>query len=223
MMSHRLRHFAVALPMILLHILVLAFCSDSYAVDALISPGVFVPMKHNNKLMGASSASIRSVGLMKSSSNKSNNNNIQNDDGEEIFSYDQRSRFLSQSSSANITANYMDDLTPPEINWARDSILFSENPATKRNNAVVETWRLCRLYLPPVFTGTWSWRDPGITDRNPLGAIYNMIVVRIPTMGISVVYIKNLLEGHPLIMDFGQGAFEMSPVVVLSVLALILA
>ena len=45
----------------------------------------------------------------------------------------------------------------------------------------------------------------------------------IPTIGIGIVYIKNLVEGHPLIMDFGQGAFEMSPIAVFAVLALILA
>ena len=143
-------------------------------------------------------------------------------DEEEVFTYNVKSRFLITSSN-NTSANYLDDLTPPPINWARDSILFSENPATKRNNAAVQGWKLCRQYLPPVFTGTWPWRETNITERNPLGALYNMIVVRIPTIGIGIVYIKNLVEGHPLIMDFGQGAFEMSPIAVFAVLALILA
>ncbi len=143
-------------------------------------------------------------------------------DDEDVFVYDLQSRFFIDSSNST-SANYLDDLTPPPINWARDSILFSDNPATKRNNAAVDAWRLCRLYLPPVFTGTWSWRDTNITEKNPLGALYNMIVVRIPTMGIGLVYIKNLVDGHPLIMDFGQGAFEMSPIAVFAVLALILA
>lgn len=87
----------------------------------------------------------------------------------------------------------------------------------------MQVWKICRQYLPPVFTGTWPWRDSDITERNPLGALYNMIVVRIPTIGIGIVYVKNLIEGHPLIMDFGQGAFEMSPLAVFAVLALILA
>lgn len=144
------------------------------------------------------------------------------DDGEEVFIYNVKSRFLITSSNST-SHNYLDDLTPPPINWARDSILFSENPATKRNNAAVEVWKMCRQYLPPIFTGTWPWRDVNITERNPLGALYNMIVVRIPTIGIGMVYIKNLVEDHPLIMDFGQGAFEMSPIAVFAVLALILA
>ena len=145
-----------------------------------------------------------------------------NNKEEEVFTYNVKSRFLINSSNST-SANYLDDLTPPPINWARDSILFSENPATKRNNAAVQVWKICRQYLPPVFTGTWPWRDSNITERNPLGALYNMIVVRIPTIGIGIVYVKNLIEGHPLIMDFGQGAFEMSPLAVFAVLALILA
>lgn len=145
-----------------------------------------------------------------------------NNKEEEVFTYNVKSRFLINSSNST-SANYLDDLTPPPINWARDSILFSENPATKRNNAAVQVWKICRQYLPPVFTGTWPWRDSDITERNPLGALYNMIVVRIPTIGIGIVYVKNLIEGHPLIMDFGQGAFEMSPLAVFAVLALILA
>ena len=112
----------------------------------------------------------------------------------------------------------MDDLTPPPINFARDSLLFSENPATKRNNAAVHAWKACNQYLPPVFTGNWPWRNQQSMEQNPLEKLYNMVIVRIPTMGIGVVYIKNLLESHPLIMDFGQGPMEMSPIVVFSVL-----
>jgi hypothetical protein len=219
-------------------VLILAF----YAVDALVSPGrLLLPATATSSMRTSLSntgtptsvagSAIRKGGGVQVRSSKNDNNN--EDEAEESYFSDQRrSRFRTAktASSKNSTtastshhANYLDDLTPPPINWARDSILFSENPATARNNGVVETWRLCKEYLPPVFTGTWSWRDTSITDRNPLGAIYNMLVVRIPTMGIGFVYIKNLTEGHPLIMDIGQGAFEMSPVVVLSVLALILA
>ena len=60
-------------------------------------------------------------------------------------------------------------------------------------------------------------------EHNPFGALYNMVLVRIPTIGIALVYLHNLWEGHGWIVDFGRGAFEMSPIVVLSVLAFILA
>lgn len=190
-----------------------------FTTEALLSRQVQVPLQVLTKAHYSPTKVPRAL--------RNNNNNINiiddNDDEEEIFVYDLKSRFLINSSNSSTSANYLDDLTPPPINWARDSILFSENPATKRNNAGVEIWRFCQHNLPPVFTGTWSWRDTNIVERNPLGALYNMVVVRIPTIGIGLVYINNLLEGHPLIMDFGQGAFEMSPILVFAVLALILA
>jgi hypothetical protein len=37
------------------------------------------------------------------------------------------------------------------------------------------------------------------------------------------VYLYNLSQGHGLLMDFGQGTMELSPILVLSVVALILA
>ena len=121
------------------------------------------------------------------------------------------------------SSSFLDDLTPPPFNFARDSILFSENPATRRNNAMTQLWGVCQRYLPPVMTGSWPWRDPSVMEHNPFGALYNMVLVRIPTICIALVYLHNLWEGHGWIVDFGLGAFEMSPIVVLSVLALILA
>jgi hypothetical protein len=128
----------------------------------------------------------------------------------------------SQSSSSS-SSSFLDDLTPPPFNFARDSILFSENPATRRNNAMTQLWGVCQTYLPPVMTGIWPWKDPSVMERNPFGALYNMVLVRIPTIGIGLVYIHNLWDGHGWIVDFGRGAFEMSPIVVFSVLAFILA
>jgi len=127
------------------------------------------------------------------------------------------------TSSSSASSSFLDDLTPPPFNFARDSILFSENPATRRNNAMTQLWNLCQQYLPSIMTGVWPWRDVSHMEHNPFGALYNMFLVRIPTIGIGLVYLHNLWEGHGLIVDFGQGAFEMSPFVVLSVLALILA
>eukprot|EP00429_Kryptoperidinium_foliaceum_P003043 CAMPEP_0176016284 /NCGR_PEP_ID=MMETSP0120_2-20121206/7770_1 /TAXON_ID=160619 /ORGANISM="Kryptoperidinium foliaceum, Strain CCMP 1326" /LENGTH=197 /DNA_ID=CAMNT_0017349273 /DNA_START=116 /DNA_END=709 /DNA_ORIENTATION=+ len=189
-------------------IFVVAFVLALNAVEAFMSAS-----RANSVLRSAISNEPFSVGLFLSSG----------DEEDEVYKYDESSKLLTSSSKNGTTANYLDDLTPPPVNFARDSILFSDNPATKRNNAAVEAWSICRKNLPPVFTGTWPWRDPNITERDPLGALYNMFVVRIPTMGIGVVYIKNLVEGHPLVMDFGHGPFEMSPLIVFSVLAFILA
>jgi len=117
----------------------------------------------------------------------------------------------------------LDDLTPPPINLARGSILFSENPSTKRNNAVLDLWRSCKVNLPAVITGVWPWKDPDFADENPIGGLYNIAFVRMPVIVVGFVYGKNLLEGHPLIMDIGDGPFVMSPLVVVAVLGLILA
>eukprot|EP00980_Cylindrotheca_fusiformis_P020092 scaffold7169_cov107-Cylindrotheca_fusiformis.AAC.1 len=132
----------------------------------------------------------------------------------------------SQQQQQQHAANYLDDLTPPAINWKRDSILFSENPSTRRNDAALKVWDSCQDKLPPIMTGAWPWRRRqrrGGIEKNPLGALYNMTFVRMPVIGIAVVYIQNLLHGHPLIMDMGHGPFEVSPFAVLSILALILA
>jgi hypothetical protein len=164
----------------------------------------------------------------------------QDDQDEETFTVDRSSQQLedgsssrsttstngtiSSSSSSSTEANYIDDLTPPPINWARNSILFDENPSTKRNNnAALDAWVACQTNLPAVVTGVWPWRDASITRNNPVGAFYNMAFVRIPVIVVGILYVKNLYQGHPLIMDIGEGPFEMSPLVVVAVLALILA
>jgi hypothetical protein len=162
----------------------------------------------------------------------------QDDQDEETFTVDRSSQQLEDGSSSRSTtstngtisssssteANYIDDLTPPPINWARNSILFDENPSTKRNNnAALDAWVACQTNLPAVVTGVWPWRDASITRNNPVGAFYNMAFVRIPVIVVGILYVKNLYQGHPLIMDIGEGPFEMSPLVVVAVLALILA
>jgi hypothetical protein len=130
---------------------------------------------------------------------------------------------VDKESTVASEANYLDDLTPPPINLKRDSILFSENPSTKRNDGILDVWISCKTKLPAVLTGAWLWRPTQVADENPIGALYNMVFVRIPVIGVTIVYIQNLIQGHPLVMDIGQGQFEVSPFIVLSVLALILA
>ena len=74
--------------------------------------------------------------------------------------------------------------------------------------------------LPPLVTGA-SEANSG--DKDPFGSLYNLFFVRLPTCIIGIVYILNLVHGHPLMMDpFGTGAFEVSPIVVLAALWAIL-
>lgn len=125
----------------------------------------------------------------------------------------------SPTTSTNNNPYYLDDLTPPPVNFVRNSILFSDNPSTKkRNNVVLDVWMACRTYLPAVLTGAWPWRDVGAMDDRPLAALYNMMLVRIPVIAVAVLYWKNLLwDDHGLVMDFGvvgDGPQVINPVVV---------
>ena len=124
------------------------------------------------------------------------------------------------------TAMGLDDLTPPTFNWKRDSILFSENPATQRTTRQMplHLWNWSKSKLPPIITGAWPWRDvDAAANQNPMGALYNIVFVRLPIIIIGITFGINELQGHPLILDFGHGPFAMNPLFVFVVLAFILA
>lgn len=156
---------------------------------------------------------VPSLGLR--ASNNSNNNNIE----DEVYTPS-----LEDSTS---NQNFLDDLTPPPVNFARNSILFSENPSTKiRNNPPLELWKFCRTYLPPVITGAWPWRDTEALDDQPLAALYNVVLVRLPVVAVAISYLyQKLSEGHDLVMDLGfdsNGPQVVPPVLVIAILVLIL-
>lgn len=117
----------------------------------------------------------------------------------------------------------LSDLLPPTVNFSRDSVLFSENPSTQRNNPLLTFWRRVKKIVPPVVTGAWPWRDPYLAETDPMSAFYNICFVRLPIIAMGMIYTKNLVSGQPLIMDVGDGPFEMSPVFVYLVLAIVLA
>lgn len=108
-----------------------------------------------------------------------------------------------------------DSLRPPPINLRKESILFDSNSATMANNNVLRAWQFIRRRFPLLLTGTQS-------DENPWGALYNTFFVRLPTLVAGGVYGKNLVQGHPLIVDLGDGPFEVHPLVVLGILGTIL-
>jgi len=122
---------------------------------------------------------------------------------------------------------YLDDLTPPPVNFARNSILFSENPSTKvRNNPPLTVWRFSRTYLPAIVTGAWPWRDAEALDERPVAALYNVLIVRFPVLSVAAGYLyQKIARGHDLVVDLGfdaHGPQAVPPVVVLGVLILIL-
>lgn len=109
----------------------------------------------------------------------------------------------------------LDDLTPPSISFTRNSILFDSDAPTQRHNGPLRVWRSTKSSLPAFVTGAW---EEGKGDRNPIEYLYNMVFIRIPTVLMTVVYCKNLVEGHGLILSFG----EVPPVIVFCVIAIIL-
>eukprot|EP00581_Thalassiosira_minuscula_P000747 CAMPEP_0183738336 /NCGR_PEP_ID=MMETSP0737-20130205/54279_1 /TAXON_ID=385413 /ORGANISM="Thalassiosira miniscula, Strain CCMP1093" /LENGTH=152 /DNA_ID=CAMNT_0025972847 /DNA_START=63 /DNA_END=521 /DNA_ORIENTATION=+ len=114
----------------------------------------------------------------------------------------------------------LDELTPPSISFSRNSLLFGDNPPTQRNNAPLRFWRGTKSILPALVTGAWD--DEGKGDTKPVEHLYNLLFVRIPTVCCMLVYTKNVATGHPLFIDFGDGAFEVPPLVVYGVILAIL-
>ena len=113
----------------------------------------------------------------------------------------------------------LDDLKPPSVSFTRNSVLFGENPPTQRNNGPLWLWRGVKSILPPFATGAW---DEGKGDATPVEHLYNLLFVRMPTVLMGMFYMRNLSMGHPLVMNYGDGFFEVTPLVVLCVFLLIL-
>lgn len=149
-----------------------------------------------------------------------NNNNDSSDINEE----EEEEEFTistTTTTATTTTTTSEKDLLRPQVNIRKESILFSDNPATVENNNSLRVWKLCKKYLPFIFTGA---REIDTADDNPIGGIYNMIFVRCPTILAGCFYIKNNIDGHPLIVDlgFGNGPFIVNPLVVFAVLFAIL-
>ena len=124
------------------------------------------------------------------------------------------------SSASRLDKNGIDKtLLPPAINLRKESILFGENPATRYDSNSLRAWRATKRYLPFVLTGA---RTPFTADENPIGGFYNMIFVRLPVICAGLVYAKNEISGHPLVIDVGSGPTEVSPLLVATVLFVIL-
>ena len=116
----------------------------------------------------------------------------------------------------------LDDLMPPPFQFRRESILFGDNPSTKTNNSVLRLWRFLQQTLPPLVTGVSPNNNDDVDKNNPFGAIYNMVLVRIPLLATGFVYTRNLLEGHPVVIDVGAGPTELPPIVFYGFLYLLL-
>jgi hypothetical protein len=129
---------------------------------------------------------------------------------------------LQSAPDDNLDLN-LDDVTPPSINFRKESILFGDNPATKRNNFFLDVWQDCQSTLPTLLTGGSDTNNNSNNNNvDPAARLYNMIFVRGPTVIVGLFYVKNTVTGHPLIVDIGHGPFEVSPLIVAGVLYMIL-
>ena len=159
----------------------------------------------------------------------------QDDDDEEIYTprtiRSSTTEDENENNNDNDNYSFMDDLTPPPVNFARNSILFSDNPSTKqRNNSALDVWKFTRTYIPAFITGAWPWRDIPTLDERPLAALYNTAFVRLPVVGVAIGYLyQKIYEKHDLIVDFGfggplfgNGPQAINPIIVIGVLILIL-
>ena len=113
----------------------------------------------------------------------------------------------------------LDDLTPPSVSFTRNSVLFGENPPTQRSNGPLWLWQGAKKVLPPFVTGAW---EESKGDKIPVEHLYNLLFVRMPVVLVGILYVRNLILGHPLVMNYGDGFFEVPPLVVLGVFLLIL-
>lgn len=93
----------------------------------------------------------------------------------------------------------------------------------ERDNGTLLVWRSLKQTLPPIVTGAWNGSEG---DDNPLGAMYNLVFVRVVTLLCSAWYVRAGLLGEgggSFSLDFGIGGpIEVPPVGVALVVARIL-
>ena len=152
--------------------------------------------------------------------NKKNDEDDNNNDDDEVY-------YEVPKTITRSEADYMDDLTPPPVNFARNSILFSDNPVTKKNNSALSVWLFTRTYLPAVVSGAWPWKDLPRLDDRPIESLYNTVFVRLPLCAVAGTYVYHkLVDQQDLVMDFGFDPFAgpqpINPIIVVGVLFLIL-
>ena len=150
---------------------------------------------------------------------------------------DDEDLFVMATGTTSKIVNIDQSLSRPFLNNPQDpkSLLFrsSDDEQPSRNekdeNNVVDTvalrlWRTCKNQLPFVVTGART--ASRTADENPIGGIYNIVFVRLPTIVAGFIYAKNLLlDGHGMIVDLGfggAGPFELPPIIVGAALYVIL-
>mmetsp|Transcript_22593 Transcript_22593/g.53339 ORF Transcript_22593/g.53339 Transcript_22593/m.53339 type:complete len:163 (-) Transcript_22593:1283-1771(-) len=102
----------------------------------------------------------------------------------------------------------LDELARPRVSLTRSSVLFDDSAQTQANNEMLDIWRESKALLPAIVTGAW---DKQAGDARPFEHLYNLVFVRLPTILAGLVYTKNLFDGHPLIISFGDSSNRVVP------------
>jgi hypothetical protein len=200
------------------------------------NPALFPTPSNNHPCYASSSGSRRWTQQL----NRTPKDNIREDDDDV---------FVTSLGATNNDVNIDPSLSRPFLNNPHDpkSLLFSDSSPCSfldqqqqqqqqqqsrnekdkgdendNDTAALRVWRTCKQQLPFVLTGA---RTATTADENPVGGVYNIVFVRLPTILAGLVYTKNLLlDGHGMIVDlgFGAGPFELPPIVVGAALYVIL-
>ena len=80
-------------------------------------------------------------------------------------------------------------------------------------------WIEIKKFLPAVVTGAYNDQ---IGNSNARGAIYNLIVVRFPTIIMGLWFAQHIAQGGGMSMDFGFGPVEVSETAIAFAVFLIL-
>ena len=80
-------------------------------------------------------------------------------------------------------------------------------------------WIEIKNLLPAIVTGAYNDQ---IGNSNARGAIYNLIVVRFPTIVIGLWFAQHIAQGGGMSMDFGFGPVEVSETAIAFAVFLIL-
>ena len=110
-------------------------------------------------------------------------------------------------------------LLPPQRTRRRRTIVRNDN---FDDGAARGAWRTLKATLPPLVTGAWG---DGDGDDDPLGALSNIALVRLPTLALAAYYAQyQITDGSPLVVDFGVSDIPtiVPPGVVWTVLGLLL-
>jgi hypothetical protein len=127
--------------------------------------------------------------------------------------------FLVSCTSFNIPSRYH---TTRISNFRARNVCHQARLRNEDDNLSLSLWLKIKETLPPLVHGSWM---SNAGDDNPLGAIYNLIFVRIPTISVAAIYSYQLISNSEFQMtfDFGYGPVLIpSPIIAFAFVLILL-